>query len=244
MKPVNVIRMNSLAAAVWRNDGEHEPCYRVTLHRWSTEENGWTNAEEFDESERPFVDAVSDLALAWILNNSNGDDDTNNHQPLGIGTEPAGEGNSCLPVRPHRGQGPVGLNGVSRDDDGRVRQDEEPSRKTLKTLPDSNDRSLIQSGSSTPERTAASGTLTVLSGSRQPSIQLASYALAPSSHTPDAPDGANETMRKASRTPDLAGHSASASRLHGGQHCYVSGLFSGVYRVYRFHEREEELRVE
>lgn len=112
--PVHTVVIQNLAAAVWECNDGNGTRFHIVLYRLSNPLDRWERTDQFDESESPIVDELSDLAFAWILDNSESRNDRD-RKPLGLGTNPAGEGTVCLPVRHHRGQGLDGLSGASRD---------------------------------------------------------------------------------------------------------------------------------
>jgi len=244
MKPTlaHTVVIQNLAAAVWECSGRLRPQFAVTLHRVSERHDGWVRIDQFDESELPIVEEISDLAFAWILDNSNTRSDRGS-ESLGLGTNPAGEGTACLPVRPHRGQGPDGLSGASRDDDGQVRQEDSDDVGAMESLTQDDNISLnVRDG--TASRSASFGVSNHPAVSRLSFLQLASTSLAREGCTPDAPVGANGGNQNTRETPPISGIKSSAACLHRSTHCHVTPLFSGVHRVYRFPETHERTRHE
>lgn len=241
--PVHTVVLQNLAAAVWECNGDNGARFHIVLYRLSKPLDRWERTDQFDESESPIVDELSDLAFAWILDNSNRRSDRGS-EPLGLGTNPAGEGTACLPVRHHRGQGPDGLSGASRDDDGQVRQEDSDDVGATESVAqdDNSNNQAVHDG--TTSRSASFGVSNHPAVSRPSFLQLASTSLAREGCTPDAPAGANGGNQKTRQTPPNSGLESSAACLHRTTHCHVTPLFSGVHRVYRFPETHEWTRHE
>jgi hypothetical protein len=72
-KPAHTIRLGSIKAAIWKNETESGPRFNVTIARLYKDGDTWKQTESFGRDELPLVEKVSDLALAWILQNSNAD---------------------------------------------------------------------------------------------------------------------------------------------------------------------------
>ena len=235
---VLTVRIGSLAAAVWRVAGENEPRVHVSLHRHDPLSGSWKPAQELRSSELETAEQVSDLAFAWIHRDAVRRETSADEKQLRLGTEPAGEGMSCLPVRPHRGQGPDGLSGASRDDDGRVRQGERRGVERSNLARRTDRQTAAEHDTGTPTLSASCGALTARFVSRPSCLLLAPASLA--GCTPDAPVGADGKVPASGRVPFSARLASSTNCKRNSSFCTVSPLFSGVCRVYRFPEPSEE----
>lgn len=241
--PVHTVVIQDLAAAVWECNDGNGARFHIVLYRLSNPLDRWERTDQFDESESPIVDELSDLAFAWILDNSESRNDRH-RKPLGLGTNPAGEGTVCLPVRHHRGQGPDGLSGASREDDGQVRQEDSDNVGATESVTQDDNNNSLNVRDGTASRSASFGVSNHPAVSRLSFLQLASTSLAREGCTPDAPVGANGESQKTRQTPPISGLQSSATCLHRSTHCQVTPLFSGVHRVYRFPETHERTRHE
>lgn len=65
--PVQEIRLGRIRAAIWRNDTENGAVYSVVLSKLYKAAGRWQDTGHFSRDDLPLVSNVSELAHAWIL---------------------------------------------------------------------------------------------------------------------------------------------------------------------------------
>jgi len=65
--PVQEIRLGSIRAAIWMNDTENGARYSVVLSKLYKAADRWQDTGHFSRDDLPLVSKVSELAHAWIL---------------------------------------------------------------------------------------------------------------------------------------------------------------------------------
>jgi hypothetical protein len=72
-RPVHEVRIGSIKAAVWANEGAQGVFYNVTLSRvYKDRQGGWQTASTFGRDDLLVVAKVADLAHTWICEESQG----------------------------------------------------------------------------------------------------------------------------------------------------------------------------
>jgi hypothetical protein len=72
-RPVHEVRIGSIKAAVWANDGAQGVFYNVTLSRVYRDRQGaWQTASTFGRDDLLVVAKVADLAHSWICEQAQG----------------------------------------------------------------------------------------------------------------------------------------------------------------------------
>lgn len=68
-KPVHEVRINSVKAAIWKNDTSNGVRYNVTFSRIyrDKEEEQWKSTDSFGRDDLLILGKVSDTAHTWIL---------------------------------------------------------------------------------------------------------------------------------------------------------------------------------
>ena len=67
-QPVDEIRIGSIKAAIWRNDGEQGPRFNVTFQRiYRTSEGEWRSTDSFGRDDLLILGKVADAAHTRVL---------------------------------------------------------------------------------------------------------------------------------------------------------------------------------
>lgn len=66
-KPVNVIRLGRIKAAIWKNDTDNGPRHNVTVSRLYKDGDQWQESASFGRDDLPLLAKVSDQAHTWIF---------------------------------------------------------------------------------------------------------------------------------------------------------------------------------
>ena len=67
-QPVDEVRIGSIKAAIWRNEGEKGPRFNVTLQRiYRTEDGKWHSTGSFGRDDLLLVKKVADAAHTRVL---------------------------------------------------------------------------------------------------------------------------------------------------------------------------------
>lgn len=68
VKPIEEIRIGSIKAALWRNDGESGPRFNVTFQRlYRTEDGKWQSTSSFGRDDLLVLAKVADAAHTRLL---------------------------------------------------------------------------------------------------------------------------------------------------------------------------------
>jgi hypothetical protein len=66
-RPVHVVRLRNIRAAIWANDGELGPRYNVTVSRlYKDGDQQWKTSDGFGRDDLLLLAKVLDLAHSWI----------------------------------------------------------------------------------------------------------------------------------------------------------------------------------
>ena len=72
-RPVHEVRIGSIKAAIWANEGNQGVFYNVTLSRvYKDQQRGWQTASTFGRDDLLVVAKVADLAHTWICEQAQG----------------------------------------------------------------------------------------------------------------------------------------------------------------------------
>ena len=66
-KPVRELRIGSVKAAVWRNEGESGTWYNVTFDRLYRDGDEWKSSASFGRDDLLVLAKVADQAHTWIV---------------------------------------------------------------------------------------------------------------------------------------------------------------------------------
>jgi hypothetical protein len=68
VQPVEEVRIGSIKAAIWRNEGESGPRFNVTLQRlYRTEEGKWQSTGSFGRDDLLVLEKVADAAHTRVV---------------------------------------------------------------------------------------------------------------------------------------------------------------------------------
>ena len=66
VKPIHVIRLGHIKAAIWKNDTELGAQYNVTLRRLYKKDDDWKSADSFGRDDLLLLGKVASQAQSWI----------------------------------------------------------------------------------------------------------------------------------------------------------------------------------
>lgn len=70
-QPVHKIRIGSVHAAVWTNEGPNGPWHNVTFTRAFKQDGEWKSSSSFNRDDLLVLAKVADQAHTWIVANQN-----------------------------------------------------------------------------------------------------------------------------------------------------------------------------
>ncbi len=74
-RPVHVVRLKNIRAAVWANETEMGPRYNATVSRlYKGEDQQWRTSESFGRDDLLLLAKVVDLAHSWITEQTQASD--------------------------------------------------------------------------------------------------------------------------------------------------------------------------
>ena len=68
-RPVHEVRIGSVKAAIWRNEGSTNPWHSVTFERIYKDGEEWKSSASFGKDELLLLAKISDRAHTWIFEN-------------------------------------------------------------------------------------------------------------------------------------------------------------------------------
>jgi hypothetical protein len=67
-RPIHVVRLKNIRAAIWANDTEVGPRHNVTVSRlYKDDDHQWKTSESFGRDDLLLLAKVVDLAHSWVM---------------------------------------------------------------------------------------------------------------------------------------------------------------------------------